>query len=422
MHIHIHSHIVIPSSTPIIDIIITTPRINRSTATTSKKVRRKSSINLSLSPKDALSSLLTDTANEKTMPQLDPTINAATTTSSLSKAFNEKLSLTTTTNTTDISTPSTSSLSLPLDLLNTSSVVFMKPTTTTTATDGNESTTASKLVLLKTVSDEDMIHATKLRIFSLGMFAHCFQYPDEAFPPSASNKQQGSNETSSSSTDIASSSAKQNHRRMSVRAEDRTIPQPPPLPKCWPPDFVYDDQSGNDDGIGISNPNVTTAGSSTTVTKPPSGPKMKQVYWDQITDDSTLQKSLWHKDIPTLPSTEALFEDIVEMFGAKVNTKLAVGGADKDSGRGKGSNTKQPKKIKMFLDPQRGQAIGIMLAKFGKRSADDIAQAIKSLNTQAMGLSQVSSILNLLPLPEEIDSLTQHIASGEEVNIHIYVY
>jgi len=80
----------------------------------------------------------------------------------------------------------------------------------------------------------------------------------------------------------------------------------------------------------------------------------------------------------------------------------------------------------MMLDPQRSQAIGIMLAKFGKRSPEDIAKAVRipplhsisqkeieltrncpfaqiaEFQVGALGVSEINSLRNLMPQKEEV--------------------
>ena len=359
-----------------------------------KARRRRSTINLNLPPKEALNRLLME----------NKVVQDSTTSSHLS--------------TSSMSNSSSAISALPIALLNKVGKVFMKPLLSTNSAESDGD--SNSLLLLKAASDHDLIEASRLRILSLGMLAHCFHYPDDTFP--SKSKEVASSASSSSTTDGNSTPATygKRNRRMSVAAVDRVIPLPPSLPRCWPPDFEYDYKDGDDSCNGPS-PSIRSAvkaGTSSKGPSKPSGPKLKQVYWDQLTDAAKLDKSLWSKNMSgMLPDYDILFDDIVEIFSAKAATKLNLKTTDKG---GKDGDNKASKKIKMFLDPQRAQAIGIMLSKFGKKTPDDIAKAIMDMNTQAMGASQVSSIMNLMPQPEEIDSLTQHVASGDEVCTYMF--
>lgn len=46
-----------------------------------------------------------------------------------------------------------------------------------------------------------------------------------------------------------------------------------------------------------------------------------------------------------------------------------------------------------------------MLAKFGKRSPDDMAAAVQDMQLTAIGTSEINTLKNLLPQPEEIEAV-----------------
>ena len=46
-----------------------------------------------------------------------------------------------------------------------------------------------------------------------------------------------------------------------------------------------------------------------------------------------------------------------------------------------------------------------MLAKFGKRSPDEIAGAVQDFALGRLGISEINSLRNLMPQPEEIEAI-----------------
>lgn len=67
----------------------------------------------------------------------------------------------------------------------------------------------------------------------------------------------------------------------------------------------------------------------------------------------------------------------------------------------------------MLLDPQRSQSIAIMLAKFGKSTPQDIAKAISDFKLSALGVGELNSLRNFVPLKEETERINEHVKEME---------
>ena len=256
------------------------------------------------------------------------------------------------------------------------------------------------LIMVKAASERDILTIAAPRIKALGILTMAVKNS-----PELKQTLKGKDNLEEEITQKREESMKDKSRGQSLLKTDRVIPQPPALPRCWPPDFVYATESQNNSN------GFEGKGKGASIPIPPSskpkgtGAKTKTIYWDAMEDEG-IEGTLWSFDVSRmLPSNEVLFSDIEEVFSIENNKKLNLKVTD-------GADISQTRK-KMFIDPQRGQAIGIMLAKFGKRSVEDIAAAIQALNLSALGISEVNSIRNLLPTPEESESIAAYVASGQ---------
>lgn len=152
----------------------------------------------------------------------------------------------------------------------------------------------------------------------------------------------------------------------------KSAPRPPPVPTSWPPIPFTPDEAKTDaaaaggddkDGDAPSDPSA------------PPKPKLKQVF---LTSLASIEGTFWSEPLESFIAAEELFDDIEEEFaiGGPKKQKLPFGAASKAPPK---AVAKAAKPTETVLDPQRGQNINIMLAKFGKKSLESIAEVSKSV-------------------------------------------
>lgn len=116
----------------------------------------------------------------------------------------------------------------------------------------------------------------------------------------------------------------------------------------------------------------------------PKGSKLKEIQLDVL--EGNMEGTIWSESESIFEAAD-IFADFMEEFDKvnnevkKTNSKLL-----NDAQKIKSEKITAKDKVTSLLDPQRAQNISIMLAKFGKRSLSEIAQALKDFNAEVLGL------------------------------------
>ncbi|GMI13734.1 hypothetical protein TrLO_g2465 [Triparma laevis f. longispina] len=135
------------------------------------------------------------------------------------------------------------------------------------------------------------------------------------------------------------------------------------------------------------------------------GPKMKKLHWETIGNtDGTIWGELSKEDSAASIDADAssLFPDLKDNFEiSKVKPKAA-------------DPQKKRNSVVSLVDGQRSQNMNIMLAQFGRKDFADIAKAITQLDDEFVGLAGITSIIDFLPEPDEINAIKGYINSGKD--------
>ena len=133
------------------------------------------------------------------------------------------------------------------------------------------------------------------------------------------------------------------------------------------------------------------------------GPQMKKLHWETIkSTEGTIWGDPEANNVVSDPTS--LFPDLKDHFEVtKAKPKSET-------------ELKPSSKVKTIslIDPKRSQNMNIMLAQFGKKSFEEIAEAITNLDEAPLGLAGISSLLDFIPEPDEIQKVKQYVDSGQD--------
>lgn len=184
----------------------------------------------------------------------------------------------------------------------------------------------------------------------------------------------------------------------------KAIPVPPPLPTCWPP-VPYSSSAVGPAPVSVVGMFGSVDGDTP---KAPAKPKVKQAALAAL---PSIEGTFWAEPQDVLLPIGELFDDLEEQFlvGVKKKKSIAMhGGAKKTAA----NPLKKAAAVQEgVLDPQRSQNINIMLAKFGKRSMESIAESIMNFEADALGISSLSALLQFVPTADEIKKIADFIAA-----------
>eukprot|EP01033_Poteriospumella_lacustris_P005565 gene5565-3976_t len=216
-------------------------------------------------------------------------------------------------------------------------------------------------------------------------------------------------------------------RRDVAKRPTGRVPMPPPLPTSWPP-LPFEGGGGiggggggglaailggrgGATGGGIGSGGVGGGGGGVGGEK---RPKMKQLHLQGL---ASLDGTFWTATNEPVLRADELFDDLEDEFligGVKPKKPAAfrggvgaggaaggLGAAAAAAAAGAKSPMGKAAPVESALDPQRAQNINIMLAKFGKRSLDAIAESVVNFDVAAVGVATVTSLQQFVPTPDE---------------------
>ncbi|GMH81471.1 hypothetical protein TrST_g12021 [Triparma strigata] len=136
------------------------------------------------------------------------------------------------------------------------------------------------------------------------------------------------------------------------------------------------------------------------------GPKMKKLHWETIGNtDGTIWGELNKGEeggSMDVADASALFPDLKDNFEiAKAKPKSQ-------------DTQKKRNSVVSLVDGKRSQNMNIMLAQFGRKEFTDIARAITQLDDEFVGLAGITSIIDFIPEPDEINAIKGYINSGKD--------
>jgi hypothetical protein len=203
------------------------------------------------------------------------------------------------------------------------------------------------------------------------------------------------------STSVSGKGATLDGRKDCAKRAAGRLPMPPPLPTSWPP-LPYEGSSAS---MSSGNGKMGSA-SGVGGTAADKKPKLKQLHLQPLPN---LTGTFWESTNEPFFKSDELFDDLEEEFliGGLKPKKLAFqqAGGSRSTAAASGKNTPGSSKaaqVESALDPQRAQNINIMLAKFGKRSLDAIAQSVINFEATSIGLATITSLQQFIPTVDEI--------------------